>query len=171
MGRQRRSRSSSSLPSEESFVQAAGRVGEARRALCRPHRPRSGLSINCFAPPVSCISPVGEGGLEPPASCSQSRCATNCATPRGLSIAHSTSYFLFLVVPPQSVRWFYLRPCRGRSSAQHLRPHGQSGRGRRADYDAPCQGGTPAERRHGRAGHPSLFHRRSCRRARNPKVH
>jgi Integrase core domain len=25
---------------------------------------------------------VGEGGLEPPASCSQSRCATNCATPR-----------------------------------------------------------------------------------------
>ena len=28
---------------------------------------------------------VGEGGLEPPASCSQSRCATNCATPRQLS--------------------------------------------------------------------------------------
>ncbi len=26
---------------------------------------------------------VGEAGLEPAASCSQSRCATNCATPRG----------------------------------------------------------------------------------------
>jgi hypothetical protein len=25
---------------------------------------------------------VGEGGLEPPTSCSQSRCATYCATPR-----------------------------------------------------------------------------------------
>src|SRR4029079_5411013 len=32
-------------------------------------------------PPASGIYAVGEGGLEPPASCSQSRCATNCATP------------------------------------------------------------------------------------------
>ncbi len=43
----------------------------------RPERHREKASLN-----------VGVTGLEPAASCSQSRCATNCATPR-LSVRHA----------------------------------------------------------------------------------
>lgn len=35
---------------------------------------------------------VGEAGLEPAASCSQSRCATNCATPRSFTTGHVAWY-------------------------------------------------------------------------------